>query len=498
MPRVTKNQLIKACEGKSARSGGLNKEDLVKAIVRRVPRERRPHIDEDGDIVDASQGRPLTAAEFTKELMAYNRHELSEMCLIYGYIPGTWPPEGPQGEAAEKYYGQTSTTVRQRKKSVPSDISDISDISDGDDDDLFTLGPKAKVSNETRTQRACLGFSESQGGMNKQDLIDALITKIPNSKRPEIWQDDNKMRNKLNSLPRESFDLVCEIMGIDMEPWTPKAQTPKAQTPKAQTLKAQTLKAQTPNTKKGEQRKSVTLSAEEQKQFRYFYSPAKVPTGIDPEHAVQGYHYQDIRKGKEKDMWTLGRDATGQPIFVKVGDPKTTTGTTRQVFQRIGNWKKVFNEGLTFPSKDEPYRWITSPVTSMNQNVQQEFIQDTKLPTSDQADASAYLDKFNNPSNLYNYRNVSMFYNPTKDAILVVPDPKPQQTPTYATLRDFVEMAPEDEQKNFWKVVVKAIQKGLKKWGKVWVNTHGHGVPYLHVRIDSTPKYYPVGHKFRE
>ena len=28
------------------------------------------------------------------------------------------------------------------------------------------------------------------------------------------------------------------------------------------------------------------------------------------------------------------------------------------------------------------------------------------------------------------------------------------------------------------------------KYNKVWISTHGLGVPYLHVRISITPKYY--------
>lgn len=32
----------------------------------------------------------------------------------------------------------------------------------------------------------------------------------------------------------------------------------------------------------------------------------------------------------------------------------------------------------------------------------------------------------------------------------------------------------------------------LKKHNKVWISTHGTGVPYLHVRIDTTPKYYQI------
>ena len=50
--------------------------------------------------------------------------------------------------------------------------------------------------------------------------------------------------------------------------------------------------------------------------------------------------------------------------------------------------------------------------------------------------------------------------------------------------------ATDKQQKEFWKKVVSSIKKMLKTNDKVWVSTHGKGVPYLHIRIDTNPKYY--------
>ena len=36
----------------------------------------------------------------------------------------------------------------------------------------------------------------------------------------------------------------------------------------------------------------------------------------------------------------------------------------------------------------------------------------------------------------------------------------------------------------------------LKKYGKIYVSTHGLGVPYFHLRIDLEPKYY-ITSKFK-
>ena len=80
------------------------------------------------------------------------------------------------------------------------------------------------------------------------------------------------------------------------------------------------------------------------------------------------------------------------------------------------------------------------------------------------------------------------FPNLSGDTVLVVPMPK--QGKSYATLKDFVDNAPKKQQQELWCLVAKEAKKQVKKFGKVWISTHGLGVPYIHVRIASQPKYY--------
>jgi hypothetical protein len=60
----------------------------------------------------------------------------------------------------------------------------------------------------------------------------------------------------------------------------------------------------------------------------------------------------------------------------------------------------------------------------------------------------------------------------------------------YATLRDFIDNAPEIQQQEFWKHAAKVAKKLMKEKGKVWISVHGLGVYYTHVRISTIPKYY--------
>ena len=54
----------------------------------------------------------------------------------------------------------------------------------------------------------------------------------------------------------------------------------------------------------------------------------------------------------------------------------------------------------------------------------------------------------------------------------------------------YFQLAPLVQQQEFWKRVAEVSRKQMKKFKKVWVSTHGLGVPYLHVRISDSPKYY--------
>jgi len=83
---------------------------------------------------------------------------------------------------------------------------------------------------------------------------------------------------------------------------------------------------------------------------------------------------------------------------------------------------------------------------------------------------------------------VTSFPNLSGDTVLVIPMPKSGKS--YATVKDFVDNAPLVQQQEFWKRVAKLAKKQMKKYGKVWISTHGLGVPYLHVRICNKPKYY--------
>lgn len=94
---------------------------------------------------------------------------------------------------------------------------------------------------------------------------------------------------------------------------------------------------------------------------------------------------------------------------------------------------------------------------------------------------------------------VVSFPNLRGDANLIVPIPKRDnnwdcgynEKLNYINISKFTENAPTEQQWAFWQEVGNKMSENLNNSNNAkWLSTHGLGVYYLHVRIDSEPKYY--------
>jgi hypothetical protein len=74
------------------------------------------------------------------------------------------------------------------------------------------------------------------------------------------------------------------------------------------------------------------------------------------------------------------------------------------------------------------------------------------------------------------------------DAQLIVPSPRTEIS-AYGHLAAFLRQAPQRQLDAFWRVVSTAVQSRIGE-KPLWLNTAGGGVAWLHVRLDSRPKYY--------
>ena len=84
------------------------------------------------------------------------------------------------------------------------------------------------------------------------------------------------------------------------------------------------------------------------------------------------------------------------------------------------------------------------------------------------------------------------FANLGGDAQLVAPCPRSADHHQYGHIAAFTRGAAMPQQVELWKLTGLTMRQTLERRSaaRTWLNTEGSGVPWLHVRMDSTPKYY--------
>ena len=123
--------------------------------------------------------------------------------------------------------------------------------------------------------------------------------------------------------------------------------------------------------------------------------------------------------------------------------------------------------------------WETSASRGPDSRFTQVFLPAPVL-TRPRADPRAFRDHLHQP--------INAFDNLGGDAVLIAPSPAPG---SFAHLASFARTAELDLQRELWHTAADQIERwwGARR-GPLWVSTHGAGVPWLHLRLDSRPKYY--------
>lgn len=85
--------------------------------------------------------------------------------------------------------------------------------------------------------------------------------------------------------------------------------------------------------------------------------------------------------------------------------------------------------------------------------------------------------------------DVAAFRNLGGDAELVVPRDLGEPG-DYAHLASFLRSAPSAQVHEAWRLTAHTIEAWLERGQPFWVSTAGLGVAWVHIRIDSQPKYY--------
>jgi hypothetical protein len=146
---------------------------------------------------------------------------------------------------------------------------------------------------------------------------------------------------------------------------------------------------------------------------------------------------------------------------------------------------RTFYNTLLANSPYDAFHWETPPFNQNTCDQGYEFILLEGPGLTDVLDPIPFQDYFRNPQT---GKGVVVFPNLGHDAILVVPSPA-GPSKAYPHLAAFVRHASETQVHALWKTIGETVKHHLShRW--TWLNTAGGGVAWLHVRLDSHPKYY--------
>lgn len=153
-------------------------------------------------------------------------------------------------------------------------------------------------------------------------------------------------------------------------------------------------------------------------------------------------------------------------------------------------WKAKLDEWesghpLTYPKKITKRFFYETKVCTKDLDTPYEskYIPDSRLEYLEN-----YHSSFNTHLKSSTSKYVTKFPNLAGDSILIIPIPKKGKN--FTTIKDFIDNASTTQQIEFWRYVSKSIKDVLEKNDKIYVSTHGLGVPYFHLRLDTRPKYY--------
>ena len=132
------------------------------------------------------------------------------------------------------------------------------------------------------------------------------------------------------------------------------------------------------------------------------------------------------------------------------------------------------------------YRWETPALTTANAAQPFQFVL-LYSPgfSSRRSDQTTYDSYFTTDDADY---GVVSFTNLSGDATLVVPSPRTDVS-AYGHLAAFIRHAPKKQIDAFWRIVSNTVKSTIGNT-PLWLSTAGGGVAWLHVRLDSRPKYY--------
>lgn len=183
-------------------------------------------------------------------------------------------------------------------------------------------------------------------------------------------------------------------------------------------------------------------------------------------------------------MWTTGIDElTGSTHRYRPADQTARLSWRRvvQLWQHSTDFTDWFGETLA-ASPFAAFFWETPPVVASGWDEPFEFVLvDSPALAGVRTDAAAFADHIRGPE------PVARFDNLGRDAHLIAPTLAAGAEAAH--LAAFLRSAPSESSHALWSATGRALEERVG--GRpIWCSTSGLGVYWLHIRLDTYPKYY--------
>ena len=193
--------------------------------------------------------------------------------------------------------------------------------------------------------------------------------------------------------------------------------------------------------------------------------------------------------GLSKDMWRAERDVLAGEQGFKV---KVLVGERPFTFAEIlSKWRddKSFRDFFLAELAAIPlsaFFWEMPAINKDSLDRSYEFVTvNSPYLANVTPNPRPFANQFNEASK---EASVVSFHNLGGDAVLVVPKPVAAQA-GYGHIATFLQMAPRQQQHDLLQALAEVVLAAVGE-RPMWISTSGLGVYWLHVRLDSRPKYY--------
>ena len=181
--------------------------------------------------------------------------------------------------------------------------------------------------------------------------------------------------------------------------------------------------------------------------------------------------------------WTASKAATGNTELIKLyqNEKPLTFSAFFRLLQDDHDFAGWYTE-LLRSSPFTSYFWEHPPLTTSNFACGAEFVMiDAPILERMRPNTEAFRSHFAG-------EDVVTFRNLGGDAMLIAPS-LTDSSPGHAHLATFLHEAPDSQVRAIWRSVGQSICKSLTD-KPIWLSTSGLGIAWLHIRLDSLPKYY--------